>query len=388
MKIAILFPEPLPLKKARGISVVQTAQALSQHTEVHLFTGNANCQASQLERHYGIPHFQPNIHGISRSCTYFFFRFNSNLIYSHRLHKALQSFSPDIIYVRHLKPALHLLKNPIKSAKVIFECHEIFHQTTEATNKTAVILEQERLVYEKAHGLVFINACLQKVINDTFSATSPQQTVAYLSGQIPLQNSSSKKSFSSTNRDIYYIGNFFPWKGAHILIEAMQQLPHYHLHLIGGDEEKRSQELRSLAQQFDIQNQITFYGHQSESFVKNTLLNQAQIVVVPNTPSPYAQFTSPLKLFEAFTANTTLVASDLPSIRELTHHGQAAFLSPAGDAKTLAQTILLANENQEEAAKKRSFAQSIAHQYTWEHRAKVLCDFFRSFSPAVQGKRG
>ena len=66
-------------------------------------------------------------------------------------------------------------------------------------------------------------------------------------------------------------------------------------------------------------------------------LRAATMLILPNAKSAISErYTSPLKLFEYLALGRPIIASDLPSIREVLTDGDTALLVPAGDPHALA----------------------------------------------------
>ncbi len=91
-----------------------------------------------------------------------------------------------------------------------------------------------------------------------------------------------------------------------------------------------------------------------------------------------AYFTSPLKLFEYMAAGVPIVATDLPSIREVLRHGENAWLVAPGNPKTLAEGIERTLNDAELAAHIGRQAREDVGQYTWEQRAEKITAFVRA----------
>jgi glycosyltransferase involved in cell wall biosynthesis len=88
-----------------------------------------------------------------------------------------------------------------------------------------------------------------------------------------------------------------------------------------------------------------------------------------------AYFTSPLKLFEYMAAGVPIVATDLPSIREVLRHGENAWLVAPGSPQTLAEGIERTLSDAELSARIGRQASEDVKQYTWEKRADNVIAF-------------
>jgi glycosyltransferase involved in cell wall biosynthesis len=86
----------------------------------------------------------------------------------------------------------------------------------------------------------------------------------------------------------------------------------------------------------------------------------------------YAYFMSPLKLFEYMATGVPILATDLPSIREVLRHGENAWLVPPDDPKALAEGIRHLLENSDLAERLARQAKEDVRQYTWKRRAAVI----------------
>jgi glycosyltransferase involved in cell wall biosynthesis len=91
-----------------------------------------------------------------------------------------------------------------------------------------------------------------------------------------------------------------------------------------------------------------------------------------------AYFTSPLKLFEYMAAGVPIVATDLPSMREVLRHRENAWLVEPDNPKALAQGIERALSDAELAARIGRQAREDVRQYTWEQRAEKITAFVRA----------
>ena len=97
----------------------------------------------------------------------------------------------------------------------------------------------------------------------------------------------------------------------------------------------------------------------------------ADVLVLPNKPMSRlsTHHTSPLKLFEYMAARRPIVASDLPSIREIVDD-DSAVLVPACDPQELAGGLTRALNGGPEMAKLVAQARRKVARYSWDERAK------------------
>ena len=101
----------------------------------------------------------------------------------------------------------------------------------------------------------------------------------------------------------------------------------------------------------------------------------AGVAVLPLPDNLMARyFTSPLKLFDYMAAGAPIVASDLPTVREVLSDGDNALLVPPEDPAALATAIrrLLVNGGLADRLRRTAFEQVRA--YTWDARAARIIE--------------
>ena len=165
-----------------------------------------------------------------------------------------------------------------------------------------------------------------------------------------------------------YIGLLDAWKGTGTLYAAAHLLsPEIKTIVIGGfGEEEALKEMHP---------QVTFLGFRSYRELPDNQ-QAADVLVLPNSGKQEisARYTSPLKLFAYMASGKPIVASDLPSIREVLSE-KNAFLVPPDDSMALAGGIRYALAHPEEAGKRAAQAKEDVKRYTWELRAKHILSF-------------
>jgi len=106
-------------------------------------------------------------------------------------------------------------------------------------------------------------------------------------------------------------------------------------------------------------------------------LAAASILALPNSSSAIsARYTSPLKLFEYLAIGRPIVASDLPSIREVLTAGTAVLVA-ADDPAAWASAFVALAADPARAASLAAAARRLAPDYSWGARAARIEDAMR-----------
>jgi glycosyltransferase involved in cell wall biosynthesis len=168
---------------------------------------------------------------------------------------------------------------------------------------------------------------------------------------------------------VVYTGGMMEWKGVEILLEAARQLPKLRFVIAGGTDA----DVARLRERARDQQNVRIDGFQAPERVP-LYLAAADIGVVPNRSQPAisSRYTSPLKVFESFAAGLPLVASDLPSLRELLKDGQDALLVAPDDAAALARGLARLSSDAALRATFRARALARAPGCTWDARARRI----------------
>lgn len=178
---------------------------------------------------------------------------------------------------------------------------------------------------------------------------------------------------------IMYIGHLYNWKGIDTLVEAARLFKHNQnlLFICVGGTDMDVKKYKEKIKKIDINN-ILFLGHKRSKEVPY-YLRSADVLILPNNTSSEesVKYTSPMKLFEYMASGIPIVASDLPSIREVLNENNSVLVRP-DDARSLIEgikTVLLDKKLAYNIAKK---AYEDVRKYTWENRAKKILDFLNN----------
>jgi glycosyltransferase involved in cell wall biosynthesis len=292
----------------------------------------------------------------------------------------------DFVYTRDLVLADLALR--LGTLPLIYEAHTVAAvfaeehghlygaQGAPSAAKLSRLDERERRVCRGAAGVVTITGALLKTLEDRHGKIAPTRVVpdgSRLPEKLPV--------FEGPHSPprVYYIGQLYPWKGVDVLVGAMRYLNGAELVIVGGlPPEPDLDRLKRLASSLSLEDRVRFRG-----FVPPPELpaerTEADLFVIPLLDSVTARlFTSPLKLFEAMASGRPLVASDLPSIREILTHEENALLVPPGDTRALAAAMerLLRDRDLSRRLAARAFEDVKA--YSWDRRAEAISNFVES----------
>ncbi len=174
-----------------------------------------------------------------------------------------------------------------------------------------------------------------------------------------------------------YAGQLYPWKGVDVLLEALARVPDLRLVVLGGLVGERDLErVRALVVRLGLEARVELPGTVPQARVAEEL-RRAAIVVVPFLRTRMTErHTSPLKAFEALAAGRAIVASDLPSTREVLRDGATALLVPPGEPEALAAALrrLAGDGALRESLARRAFDE--APRFSWDARAGALLRLF------------
>lgn len=168
-----------------------------------------------------------------------------------------------------------------------------------------------------------------------------------------------------------YAGRLDGWKGVETLFAASKLLPEVKTVIIGGE----TGQIARFKKEYP---DIIFLGQRP---YRELAENQAaaDVLVLPNTGKNEVSvlFTSPLKLFSYMASGRPIVASDLPSLREVLNETNAVLVKP-DNSKDLAGgiiKILQENDLSDKIAKK---SLNDVKNHTWQKRAEKIILFIKT----------
>lgn len=180
-----------------------------------------------------------------------------------------------------------------------------------------------------------------------------------------------KLALPTNKKIVLYIGHLYDWKGADVLAEAAEFLKDSLVLFVGGvsAELGEFQEKHRSASNIKI---IPFQKRQLMPFY----LKAADVLVLPNKKGSAIseKYTSPVKMFEYMASGRPIVASALPSIKEVLNANNAVLVG-SDNPEELAQAInkLIQDDNLSRQIAGQALLDVKDH--TWFKRAAKIIKF-------------
>jgi len=378
MKIIYFANSRIPTEKAHGLQIIKMCEAFAiGDNQVGLILPNRvnrEYKRQDIFDYYQVKKIFSVVKIFSPD-PIFLLRFTSgayiklqSLFFSLSIFMYL-SFKKDkksyIFYTRdeHLLPVIQLF-----SKKVVWEAHNFpknnrfYLKYWQRCQKIVTITEELKKILVK-NGLpsAKILVAADGVDLEEFAAVTDSAEKLKIKLGLPLDK-----------KIIMYTGHLYDWKGADILAKAADRLSHNALIVfIGG----MTKDIQKFKEKYQASQNLLFLGFQSHEMIPH-YLKTADVLVLPNSAKTDISnlYTSPLKLFEYLAAGRPMVASDLPSLREVLNQNNSILVEP-DDAEALAAGINFALQNVEFSVKISKQSLIDAQKYTWRQRAKNIVDF-------------
>lgn len=178
-----------------------------------------------------------------------------------------------------------------------------------------------------------------------------------------------------SKKTVVYTGHLYDWKGVDTLVDTAKSMQDVDFLFIGGSAEDVTEKKCDTKNH----NNIHFLGFKPHSEIP-MYQRAADVLVVPNTAkidiSKY--HTSPMKIFEYMASKTPIVASDIPSIREILNEENSFFFVP-DDCESLSNSIdRVINLSDSKKTKIVRNASLLVIEYSWLSRAKKVFEIIKT----------
>jgi glycosyltransferase involved in cell wall biosynthesis len=237
-----------------------------------------------------------------------------------------------------------------------------------------------RAIIKKAHKIIANSEGTREVFIE--NGASEKRVLAVSNGvdldkfDIAVSKNEARKKVGlpENKKIVLYSGSFFAysWKGIDILLKAGEKLSKDILIvLVGG----RKSEIQRIKDEWKFINVLLFeYQHID---LLPYFLKSADILILPNKKNDVIseKYTSPLKLVEYMASKRPIIASDLPSIRQIVDEESALLIQPE-NPELLAeaiQKILFFDKDKIERMVNKAYKDVL--NYSWDKRAEKILKF-------------
>lgn len=259
-------------------------------------------------------------------------------------------------------------------SNVFFEIHDFYKSKINWIN---------RWCFSRARGFVVTNKIKMDALEREFGIFPDKLLHKPNAVDIPLFDidisrdaARKKQGLPKDKKIILYTGHFFGWKGVDTLLMANQYLfENETIYFVGGTDED-IKVFNEKVKNTKIKNVIIVGRREHEEIP--FWFKAADVLVLPNTAQdPVSKYeTSPVKLFEYMASQRPIVASDLPSIRNVVNENMVLFFEP-DNPESLANAIHKVFNQPEDSQKRVKQAAYEVQKFSWEKRIGAIIEFFR-----------
>lgn len=367
MRIAYAANVRLPTERAHGLQIMEMCRAFAQEGhQVRLVVPKRRnrIEATPWE-HYGMrPDFEivevpmfdliPFERLLGRLALWL-----NTLWFSQASKRAVRAFAPDVVYARD-----PWFSGIDPRARYVYEAHDFPSRVTPL----------HRRLWNKAARIVTVTEGLKRAFID--AGVPDAKLVAAHDGVDAAKfdvaetkaEARARLGLPSDGFIAVYTGHLYPYKGADDLLEACAHLhPASRVVFVGGRPDDLAR-LRGRAEALGLANAL-LVGPVPHPQVP-LYLRAADAAVLPTRDSDRhaAEFLSPLKLFEYLAAGKAIVATDLPSIREVLDD-RTAVLVPPSDPPALVAALDDLADVPAKVAQLEACSLRLAADHSWTARA-------------------
>ncbi|MBN2518217.1 MAG: glycosyltransferase family 4 protein [Candidatus Altiarchaeota archaeon] len=382
MKLLYVSDSRIPGEKAHATQIVKTCEALSHHCDVTLVLpnreGNRGRSDDDIWGAYNVrKRFKVirlpvlDIRALDRaSIPHAWFLASTGTFALSVLNYLRKNKDFDFIYTRHPESAAVLsLMNPSK-AKVIYEAHKFSRFTLRKVKNVDAITTITRYLAE-----------LFKESKRPIAVVPDATDVLEFSPKMEKSAVRKELGLPPDKTILAYIGRFQTLgkeKGIVDIIKSAKYLGKDKLLFlfVGGPLDVVSEYENLIEKEGLDRNLFEFRDHIPYTKVAD-YLNAVDICLMPFPETEhYSKYMSPLKMFEYMASKRPIIATDLPTIREILEDGKTAILVRPGDPKDLAEAekILISDKGLRARLSEAAFKE-LESKYTWEKRAESIIDF-------------
>lgn len=370
MKIYYISNSGLPSQKAFGVHIAKMCESLGELAEVVLVLPRRKDLNSDLLFDYYKIRRNFKILSIYSLDLYRYSKYLGkipyllqNLTFGLSL-LFLKIASDDVVYIRDIYSLFFLRR---KTRRLVWETHHL-------PQKDRILLP----LIGWADGIVVITKYLKELFvrrgfPDECILVEPDAVDIKEFDNFPLtrEQARSRLSLPPDKKLAVYTGNLYEWKGVYALADAAKLLGEDVTAVFVGGTDKYLIDFRRYISEHGIGNVLALGYKKYEDMPY--YLAASDVLVLPNSAKEEISkfYTSPLKLFEYMAANRPIVATDIPSLREILDETTAAICQPDNPEDLAAKIRAVLADPALGLAVSKAARKKVA-DYTWEKRSSRI----------------
>jgi glycosyltransferase involved in cell wall biosynthesis len=377
MKILYIANARMPTEKAHGLTIAKSCESFAKagaHVTLVIPRRYTSLKgdvfsAYSLERVFKVARFPviDVMHYSENRAAYFFY---APTFYLSVLLYVLFRSRSSIIYTRD--PRLIALSR--LGFKVVYECHHVFDRRKSFFTGC-----------RRAYRIVTIsqalkNTFVQQGFDERSILVAPSGVdLSTFDIDVPKEVARRTLDLPQEARIAVYTGNFTTMgadKGIADIVRALEHVSDVLFVGVGGSEQDIGR-YRTLAQERGVEKRVLLFGHRPQAELA-LFQKAADVLLMPFPDMPhYRNNMSPVKMFEYMASGVTIIASDLPTIREVLN-GENSYIVPPNDPQKLAHAITQVFGQPAVAQAKAVRAHHEVSAYSWKQRAERVLSFIRT----------
>lgn len=368
MNLVYLADVRLPTEKAHGLQIMQMCAAFASngHEVTLVVPRRKNAIAETPWTYYGLPKtfrivslpvldLIPFDRWLGNAALWI-----TSLWFAAKARKAVAALKPDLVYSRDAALAAVVPRG----TPFIFEAHDF-------PSKPGLY----RRFWARCTRIVTVTEGLRRAF---LGVGVPEGRLAVAHDAVDVDKFRVREDRAQARRALglpetgflaVYAGHLYPYKGADDLLAAAARLqPGASVLFVGGHPEE-VERMKKKASDRGLANAV-FIGQVPHARIPLCLC-AGDVAVLPTRAADRhaSEFLSPLKLFEYLAAGKAIVATDLPSVREVLDDRSAVFVPP-GDPAALAGALNALADASSEVARLERAAAALSREHAWTRRAE------------------
>lgn len=273
--------------------------------------------------------------------------------------------------------SLFLIFARLRQARTVLNIHGI-PQLEERVEQWHVPLSfidwARRLSYYNLADRIVVNSeFMRKNVIDWYGLSRDKVVVIPNGVNLKMFTESSGRITLEGEPSVLYIGHFSRLKGVDILIQAIakvrSELPNVKLHLVGRGNDR---DLAILAKKEGVEKNVIFHNWVKQSIAPR-YYKSADICVFPSRHESFG-----IVILEAMASGIPLIASDIPSFREIINDGVNGQLFKCEDVEDLSKKVIELYQNPNLRKDLTNNALEQVTMYSWEKIAQKYVSLYKS----------